>query len=367
MEGESNLEALVREIKMDKLKVYKGKKVLLTGHTGFKGSWMALWLQKLGAEVIGVSLDPRTDEDNFVLAKVADHMIDLRQDIRNYNAVQNIVDEYQPEFLFHLAAQPLVLNSYEDPLYTHSVNYMGTANLLEAFRKSDSLHTGVFITTDKCYENKEWVYGYREEDALGGHDPYSASKGAAEIVAASYRKSFFSSGRKRIATGRAGNVIGGGDWSPNRIIVDYVKAIETNRPLEVRNPLATRPWQHVLEPIGGYLLLGAKMFEDQKFDEAWNFGPERSSIVSVEQLLHSIELVNGKSDWKDVSSASQRHEAQSLSLDISKARFSLGWRPAMTLKQTVYFTMEWYNKYQNVDVRDLCLNQIEEYTQLYNA
>lgn len=350
---------------MNELEVFNGKKVLLTGHTGFKGSWMSLWLQKLGAEVIGVSLDPRSPKDNFVLSRAGENMVDLRVDIRDYESLSKIVEEHKPEFLFHMAAQPLVLDSYEDPLYTHSVNYMGTAHLLEALRHSESLETGVFITTDKCYENKEWVYGYREEDALGGHDPYSASKGAAEIVAASYRKSFFNKGEKLIATGRAGNVIGGGDWSPNRIIVDYVKAMEANQPLEVRNPLATRPWQHVLEPVGGYLLLGARMHLEKRFDEAWNFGPERSSIVSVEELLRTIEGVNGKSDWKDVSTLEQRHEAQSLSLDISKVRFSLGWKPALSLEQTVSMTMEWYNQYQHTDVRQLCFDQIERYSQLY--
>lgn len=349
---------------MSSLDIYRGKKVLITGHTGFKGSWMTLWLQKLGAEVIGISLDPRTEKDNFVLSSAADGMIDYRQDIRDYGAVKEIVDKHKPDILFHLAAQPLVLDSYEDPLYTHSVNYMGTANLLECFRHSDSLKTGVFITTDKCYENKEWVYGYREIDALGGHDPYSASKGAAEILVASYRNSYFKTGDKQIATARAGNVIGGGDWSPYRIIVDYVNAMENGVPLEVRNPLATRPWQHVLEPIGAYLILGSRMHSEKGFDEAWNFGPERSSIVSVQELLASIENVNGKSDWKDVSTTEQRHEAQSLSLDISKARFQLGWRPALDLNMTVSLTMEWYREYSKGNVKDLCYKQIQEYTGL---
>lgn len=350
-------------MKTEMLHIYKGKKVLLTGHTGFKGSWMALWLQKLGAEVIGIALDPRGYKDNFVQAQVANGMVDIRHDIRDLDGLKAIVEEHQPEFLFHLAAQPLVLVSYEDPVTTHAINYMGTAHLLECFRHSESLKTGVFITTDKCYDNKEWVYGYRETDALGGHDPYSASKGAAEILVASYRKSFFQNSDKRVATARAGNVIGGGDWSPYRIIVDYVDAMETNTSLEVRNPLATRPWQHVLEPVGAYLLLGARMAEEKRFDEAWNFGPERESIVNVRELLQLLDDIRGTSNWKDVSKPEQRHEAQSLSLDISKARFALQWTPVLKLAETVGWTLQWYLSYQDGKARQTCLDQIEKYMQ----
>jgi len=257
----------------DKLAVYKGKKVLVTGHTGFKGSWLSLWLTKIGAQVIGVSLDPRTSEDNYVLSGLKNMVTDYRADIRKRDDIIRIVEKEEPEILFHLAAQPIVLESYNDPVYTYETNLMGTVNMLEVFRLSEKLKTAVFITSDKCYENLEKEEGYVETDPMGGYDPYSSSKGAAELAINSFRRSFFQGTYKKIASARAGNVIGGGDWSPNRLVVDIVKAIQSDLPVEIRNPYAVRPWQHVLDPVAGYLLLGSMMVLEGRFDEAWNFGP----------------------------------------------------------------------------------------------
>lgn len=345
------------------LQLYKGKRVLVTGHTGFKGSWLSLWLNKLGANVIGVALDPVTNNDNFVLSGLDKLMTDYRVDIRNYNQINDIIEKESPEILFHLAAQPLVLESYDNPVYTYETNVMGTVNVLEAFKKSHSLNTGIFITTDKCYDNKEWVYGYRETDPMGGHDPYSSSKGAAELVISSYRNSFFQNNNKNVASVRAGNVIGGGDWSKNRIVVDFVKALENNQPLEIRSPKATRPWQHVLEPLGGYLLLGAKMMSQPgKYTEAWNFGPEQNNICSVETLVNEIIEQWGKGIWIDASDKKIKHEAQLLALDISKARHILKWKPVLDFNETVKLTIEWYKNYKFADIKTLCEEQIRYYT-----
>lgn len=344
------------------LQIYKGKKVLITGHTGFKGSWLSIWLHSLGAQVIGISLDPKTKKDNFVLSKIGDKIVDYRADIRNLSEIQRIIEKEQPEILFHLAAQPIVLDSYSDPVYTFDTNIMGTVNLLEAFRNSKSLKTGVFITTDKCYENVEKDYAYKETDSMGGYDPYSASKGAAELVISSYRRSFFQNTDKKIASVRAGNVIGGGDWAPFRIVVDIIKAIQRDEAIEIRNPLATRPWQHVLEPLGGYLLLGAKMIQERKYDEAWNFGPEKENIVTVRELLDKTISEYGQGKWKDVSDKEKRHEANLLSLDITKAKTKLAWQPVLNLDETVKYTVDWYKRYKSENVMDLCLEQINAYT-----
>jgi len=343
------------------LSFYKGKKVLVTGHTGFKGSWLTIWLNMLGAKVIGVSLDPKTAKDNFVMSGIKNHIIDYRCDIRNLNDIQEIVDDEKPEILFHLAAQPIVLDSYSDPVYTYETNVMGTVNLLEAFRKSNSLRTGVFITTDKCYENFETDYSYKETDPMGGYDPYSSSKGAAELVISSYRRSFFQNTNKKTASVRAGNVIGGGDWSAHRIIVDIIKAIENNEIIEVRSPKAIRPWQHVLEPLGGYLLLATLMQEDQKFDEAWNFGPEPNNIVTVKELLEEVINYYGQGEWKDVSDKAKLQEAHLLSLNINKAKTQLNWHPKLNIKETVKYTVDWYKNYKTENVLELCTKQINEY------
>ncbi|MEA1938279.1 MAG: CDP-glucose 4,6-dehydratase, partial [Pseudomonadota bacterium] len=265
--------------------VYDKRRVLVTGHTGFKGSWLALWLARMGANVTGLSLPPETTPNHWDLLKP--DIADIRGDIRDSVAVANAVQTAGPEIVFHLAAQPLVRRSYRDPLETWATNVMGTANLLEACRKSDSVRAIVVITTDKCYENMEWIWGYRENDRLGGHDPYSASKAGVELVASSYRKSFFSGkNAPLLATARAGNVVGGGDWSEDRLIPDLVRAIWSKTPLVIRSPYATRPWQHVLEPLSGYLMLGKKLLEgDRRFADAWNFGPDDTGNQTVETVL----------------------------------------------------------------------------------
>lgn len=347
--------------------IYKGKKVLITGHTGFKGSWLAIWLDLLGAKVIGIAFDPRTDQDNFVLSGIGNRIVDYRADIRSLAAIEKIVEKEKPEILFHLAAQPVVLDSYTDPVYTFETNVMGTVNLLEIVRKSQSLHTAIFITTDKCYENIEKEYSYVETDPMGGYDPYSSSKGAAELIISSYRRSFFKDGSKMVASARAGNVIGGGDWTPHRIMVDVVRAIGDNKTIEVRNPGATRPWQHVLEPLGGYLLLGAKMISERKYDEAWNFGPESENTVTVKELLEETIKCYGKGKWKDVSNKEKLHEANLLALDITKAKKQLGWKPLLNLKETVELTADWYKSYEHTDVYSLVVDQIKLYSQKWKS
>lgn len=349
----------------DSLNIYKGKRVLVTGHTGFKGSWLVIWLKMLGAEVIGISLDPKTERDNYVLSGVENDLLDYRVDIRDFSAVNEIVRNEKPEFLFHLAAQPIVLESYEDPVGTFDTNIMGTVNLLEAFRLSETLHTGVFITTDKCYENKEQDYDYVETDSMGGYDPYSASKGAAELVISSYRRSFFNDGAKIIASARAGNVIGGGDWSPFRLMVDIIKGIEDQETIEIRNPNATRPWQHVLEPLGGYLLLGAKMFQEKQYDEGWNFGPKKDSIVNVGRVIEKTISNYGSGEWRDVSANEKLHEATLLSLDITKAKTLLDWSPVWNLDETIFYTVDWYKRYKSEAVIDICTEQIQAYMKLW--
>lgn len=343
---------------------YKNKKVLVTGHTGFKGSWLSIWLNMLGAEVIGIALDPITEKDNFVLSGIGSEIKDYRSDIRDLDGINDIIRKENPEVLFHLAAQPIVLESYQNPVYTYETNVMGTVNLLEAFRVTESLKTGVFITTDKCYENIEKNYSYKETDPMGGFDPYSSSKGAAELAISSYRNSYFINSNKKVASARAGNVIGGGDWSPYRLIVDIIKAVENNAEIEIRNPNAVRPWQHVLEPLSGYLLLAAKMQEEKQYDEAWNFGPEAGNIITVRELLEEIIKYYGKGNWKDVSDIEKLHEATLLSLDISKAKTKLQWHPKLNLQETVKYTIDWYKDYKTENVLDLCTRQINEYMKM---
>lgn len=348
---------------MQKLELYKGKKIVITGHTGFKGSWLSIWLQSLGAEVIGVALDPRTEHDNFVLSGISRKIKDYRIDIRNSKEIIQLFQEINPDFLFHLAAQPLVLESYKSPQYTSETNILGTVNLLEAVRLTVSCKSAIFITTDKVYENMEWIWGYRENDRLGGYDPYSASKAAAEIMISSYRNSFFKESGQNISSVRAGNVIGGGDWSKNRLIPDIIRAIENNQVVEIRNPDSTRPWQHVLEPLGGYLLLGAKMiYESGNYCEAWNFGPNPKNIVSVRTMLDLIFQEYGKGSWKDISNNVKQHEASLLSLDIDKARTNLEWEPVLELFETISYTVDWYKNYSKCNVYDLCISQINDYT-----
>jgi CDP-glucose 4,6-dehydratase len=374
---------------------YQGKRVLITGHTGFKGSWLAIWLHELGAEVVGIALDPATERDNFVLSGIGTKIkADLRGDIRNGQLMKDIFQKYQPEIVFHLAAQPLVRLSYDIPVETYEVNVMGSIHIMEAIRVTDSVKVAVMITTDKCYENREQIWGYRENDAMGGYDPYSSSKGAAEIAIASWRRSFFNPEQyanhgKSIASVRAGNVIGGGDWALDRIIPDCIKALEADKPIEIRSPKAIRPWQHVLEPLSGYMLLAQKMWnEPTKYCEGWNFGPHAESIAMVwdvatkvvENYFKKSGSKNQESGLKtqtdvelstinyqlstflkDLSNPNDLHEAKLLMLDISKANFQLGWKPRLSIEQTVALTVDWYKKYKRQDVRSLIIEQIESF------
>ena len=342
--------------------IYNKKRVLVTGHTGFKGSWFVLWLQMMGAKVTGISLPPETSPNHWSLLGLGVESFHI--DIRDEVALRQKIIEVDPEIVFHLAAQPLVRRSYRHPLETWAINVMGTANVLDACRQVKSLAAIVVVTTDKCYENKEWVWGYREIDPLGGHDPYSASKGGSELVAASYRSSFFyMPGSPLLATARAGNVIGGGDWSEDRLIPDLARAVEGKKSLEIRSPNATRPWQHVLECLSGYLMLGQQLLEgNAAIAEAWNFGPERDGNRQVQQVLAAL-----KADWPTMewhpSDTPQPHEAQLLHLDSGKAREQLLWRPVWTFDEGVAATGEWYRAW--LDRSDVhSLKQLQNYNKV---
>ncbi|WP_300511672.1 CDP-glucose 4,6-dehydratase [uncultured Phocaeicola sp.] len=349
---------------------YRGKRVLVTGHTGFKGSWLSIWLHELGAEVIGVAQGPFTERDNFVLSGIGQRIkADIRADIRDGERIKEIFRQYQPEIVFHLAAQPLVRLSYDIPVETYQTNVMGTIHILEAIRFTDSVKVGVMITTDKCYENREQIWGYRENEPMGGYDPYSSSKGAAEIAIASWRRSFFHPGAyekhgKSIASVRAGNVIGGGDWALDRIIPDCIKALEAGKPIEIRSPKAIRPWQHVLEPLSGYMLLAQKMWNDPvKYCEGWNFGPRAESITNVWDVASMVIENYGSGELQDLSDPDALHEAKLLMLDISKAKFQLGWEPRMSLGKCVQLVVDWYKRYKEEDAYTLCVEHIEKYLQ----
>jgi len=346
-----------------------GKRVLVTGHTGFKGSWLTIWLHAMGARVIGVALDPATDRDNFVLSGIGEKIdADIRADIRDRQKMQDIFNEYQPEVVFHLAAQPLVRLSYDIPVETYEANVMGTIHIMEAIRHTDSVRAAVMITTDKCYENREQIWGYRENEPMGGYDPYSSSKGAAEIAISSWRRSFFNPadyGTKHhvsIASVRAGNVVGGGDWAKDRIVPDCIRALEADQTIEIRSPKAIRPWQHVLEPLSGYLLLAAKMLEEPtRYCEGWNFGPRTESVTPVWDVATMITKYYGKGELKDVSDPNALHEANLLMLDISKAHALLGWEPRTNIEQCCQLTADWYKRYRTENVYDLCREQIDTF------
>lgn len=347
--------------------VYKGKTVLVTGHTGFKGSWLSIWLIELGAKVIGYGLDPYTEKDNFVACGLDDRMIDIRGDIRDFDKLQQVFENYKPEIVFHLAAQSLVRLSYEIPKETYETNVMGTLNILECIRKINSVKVAIMITTDKCYENKEQVWSYRENDSMGGYDPYSSSKGCCELLIDSYRKSFmnpkdYEKHCKAIASVRAGNVIGGGDWSKDRIIPDCIRALIEHKDIEIRNPNAVRPWQHVLEPLNGYLLLASKMYEDGvSYCSGWNFGPDYDSIVSVKNIADIIVSKWGSGRCVDISDRNSPHEANLLSLDCTKAKTYLKWSPKLNVDKALEITVNWYKYYKNIDMYDFCKNQIITY------
>lgn len=348
---------------------WQGKKIFLTGHTGFKGSWLSLWLQDLGAELTGFSLAPPTNPSLFEQARVADGMNSKIGDIRNLERLQIEMQKSQPEIVFHLAAQPLVRYSYENPIETYSTNVMGTVNVLEAVRNTSSVKSVVVVTTDKCYENREWVWPYRENEAMGGHDPYSSSKGCAELVVAAYRSSYFNLSEYKchgvgIATARAGNVIGGGDWSKDRLVPDILNAVYANTSLRLRNPHAIRPWQHVLEPLEGYLSLAEKLYGDgEKFSEAWNFGPEQADCISVLEIAKRLINISGSESIIELSgNAGQPHEAGLLKLDISKARGLLGWQPSLNIGDALGLIVDWTKSLaQGVDMRRCCISQIDQF------
>lgn len=349
--------------------VYRGKTVLVTGHTGFKGSWLCVWLIELGAKVIGYGLDPENKEDNFNLCQLADKMVDIRGDIRDEKHLESVFEEYRPEYVFHLAAQPLVRESYLNPVYTYDVNVMGTIRVLECMRKCDTCKVGIFITTDKCYDNKEQIWGYRESDPLGGYDPYSSSKAACELAIDSWRRSYSDKELKgkAIASVRAGNVIGGGDWAKDRIVPDCVRAIEKNEVIHLRNPQAVRPWQHVLEPLRGYLLLGERMTEDKEsYNEAWNFGPEAHSIINVGQLVNTFVALYGNGETAQAKQEDGLHEASLLTLDISKAKYKLMWKPILSFEETISYTVQWYKEYKQQKSYEICVKQIKSFMQRVN-
>ena len=324
--------------------LYKDKKVIITGDTGFKGSWLAIWLLSMGADVVGISLPPQNSRDNYVVCGLSERLTHMDQDIRDHDALCKIFDEYSPEIVFHLAAQAIVLEGYQDPLKTYSTNFMGTVNVLEAIRHTESVKAGVIITTDKCYENREWVYGYRENDRLGGNDPYSASKAACEMAIASYIHSFFNDASSaNIASVRAGNVIGGGDWAENRIVPDCVRALEKNEPIIIRNPKAVRSWQHVLEPLSGYLKLASLLYTDGKeFTGPWNFGPSSKNMVTVKELAEKVIENWGHGEISCQSENNKFSEANLLHLDISKAVNKLKWQPKLDFADTVSYTIDEY-------------------------
>lgn len=344
---------------------WSGKRVFLTGHTGFKGSWLSLWLQAMGAELKGFGLAPATEPDLFGVARVANGMVSEIGDIRDLETLRASMSAFDPEILIHMAAQPLVRLSYQDPVGTYATNVMGTVHVLEAARTLPSLRAIVCVTTDKCYENKEWVWGYRENEPMGGHDPYSNSKGCAELVSSAYRNSFFNrADGPAIATARAGNVIGGGDWAADRIIPDILRAFGDGVPVPIRNPLATRPWQHVLEPLSGYLVLAEALWQGgQDYAEGWNFGPRDEDAQPVEWIVDEmIERWGGDAAWvRD--EGFHPHEARYLKLDISKARERLQWEPRWPLQKTLGKIVDWQKAWlAGADVHAHCLAEIDGYS-----
>src|SRR5258708_202948 len=326
---------------------WRGKRVFLTGHTGFKGSWLSLWLQSLGAEVVGFSLAPPTKPNLYELARVGQGMRSVTGDVRDYESFRKAVHEGRPEILIHMAAQPLVKYGYANPLETYATNVMGTVHALEVARSIDSLRVVLIVTSDKCYENKESSQGYREEDTLGGHDPYSNSKGCAELVTSAYRKSYFngaSHGRTRVASARAGNVIGGGDWAMDRLIPDAIRSFSHNQSVLIRHPEAIRPWQHVCEPLSGYLTLAEHLWveDGSAYAQAWNFGPVESNIRPVSWVIDQIVNLWGPGVQWQKDTAPTVSQTQSSMLYCSKARTKLGWKPHLSLEEALKWTVEWY-------------------------
>jgi CDP-glucose 4,6-dehydratase len=357
---------------MQILNVFKGKKVLVTGHTGFKGSWLSIWLRQLGAEVYGLSKDVPSKPSHFNASRISDLVEDNRCDVCNFDSVSTLVHKIQPDFVFHLAAQALVRASYENPLETLSTNAIGTVNILESLKALNKKVVAVMITSDKVYDNLEWAWGYKEIDKIGGKDPYSASKGMAELAIRSYVESFYKNKNSNISLGiaRAGNVIGGGDWANDRIVPDCMQAWSLAKTVDVRNPYSTRPWQHVLEPLSGYLSLGYFLSKDNQFNgEAYNFGPLASKNYSVSELIEEMSKTWKNVRWNDVSEDNKNfHEAGLLKLNCDKANFDLNWLPSLTFEETVRMTVEWYKTFyqsdSNYSMSDFTINQISEYTSI---
>jgi CDP-glucose 4,6-dehydratase len=349
------------------LDIFKNSKVLITGHTGFKGSWLSIWLKQLGAMVHGVSFDIVSNPSHFDVTNLSNQIVDHKFDIRESRSIDALVQEIQPDYVFHLAAQALVRPSYENPLETISTNAIGTANLLDSLRRLEKSVVAIMITSDKAYDNLEWVWGYRETDRLGGKDPYSASKGMAELVIRSYVESFFNSSDSNIRVGiaRAGNVIGGGDWAIDRIVPDCMRAWSLNKTVDIRSPNATRPWQHVLEPLSGYLALALELKKDKKYHgQAYNFGPSSNQNHPVSELINEMSKHWDKINWNDVSMSGEHvHEAGLLKLNCDKALFDLNWRPTLEFSDTVKMTVEWYKHYyqnSNMSIYDLTTSQIDQ-------
>jgi CDP-glucose 4,6-dehydratase len=344
---------------------WQGKRVFITGHTGFKGGWLSLWLNSMGATVKGFALEPRSQPSLFQEARINEVVESEIGDIRDYSAIDESIKGFEPDILIHLAAQPLVRLSYSDPIDTYSTNVMGSLNVLEACRRCSRLRVVVSVTTDKCYENREWEWGYREQDPLGGHDPYSSSKACVEIMTNAFRRSYLSSGGGfALATVRAGNVIGGGDWALDRLIPDALKAFEKKQSVMVRNPQAYRPWQHVLEPLSGYLVLAEKMWESRnEYSEAWNFGPRDDDVKPVSWILDRMCEIWGPGAAWAVDETPQLHEAGLLKLDISKAEYRLNWSPTWKLHETLARIVRWHKGRLNSEpTKDMCLREIEEFS-----
>ena len=347
---------------------WRNRRVFVTGHTGFKGSWLCLWLQSLGAEITGYALKPPTSPSLFEVAGVAQGMTSIEGDVRDLKALGEAMRTAAPEIVIHMAAQPLVRYSYENPIETYETNVMGTVSVLEAVRTTSSVRAVVNVTTDKCYENREWVWGYRENDPMGGYDPYSSSKGCAELVSAAYRSSFFNPAdyekhRVAVATVRAGNVIGGGDWAADRLIPDTLSAFSKGQPVSVRNPRSIRPWQHVLEPLNGYLILAERLYEDGvRYAEAWNFGPADEDARPVGWIVKEMAGLWGGAATYQFARGDHRHEAAFLKLDISKARSLLGWSPKWSLAVALSHIVDWHRAFlASDDMRSKSISQISEF------
>jgi CDP-glucose 4,6-dehydratase len=347
---------------------WRDKKVLVTGHTGFKGSWLSLWLQSMEAEVTGYSLSVPTEPSFFELARVAEGMESITGDVRDLEQLHQVIADRRPEIIIHMAAQSLVRRSYVDPVETYATNVMGTVNLLEAIRRTDSVKAALVVTSDKCYENREWVWGYRENDPMGGYDPYSSSKGCAELVTTAFQRSYFNPAEMArhgvgLASARAGNVIGGGDWAEDRLIPDFIRSMLEGRPVAIRNPHAIRPWQHVLDPLSGYMLLAEKLYEDgARYAESWNFGPRDEDARPVSWIVERMVSLWGDGASSTFDRGENPHEAHHLKLDCSKARGALGWRPQWNIEKALEATVVWYKAYRSEkSLRSLSLEQIESY------